>query len=324
MILYNNIFQTGSTGTAPIKIKVAELKALADASQLDTNAIYQITDYEITKFAIDRRGTIKRYFDILVQPYSNNKLYKNAAATRHDGDTIYNEFEIRQWQIEYYLGNYTQDYDQILWAEQSMTYGNPNGEILYLKDHNNNEAYFDFKNITFNGVLLFGGYDNVDYSQFPNNIGVSDVHVLNSQIHIQQFSENDYINIFGYNIKNVYLLDGIIIHDTVTYFENLFNVKISNETDLKIYGGGQAISIQNFQIKTNSLTSIQIGDESNTVLSLSNIDIVDCLNLIILPVDSMMYNTTFKFIQNKTVNVGFEISSSTIYTTKADAVNLIS
>ena len=140
MILYNNIFQTGSTGTTPIKITVAELKALADASQLDTNAVYQITDYEITKFSMSSRGTIKRYFDILVQPYSNNKLYKNAAATRHDGDTIYNEFELRQWQIEYYLGNYTQDYDQVLWADLSMTYGNPNGEILYLKDHNNNEA----------------------------------------------------------------------------------------------------------------------------------------------------------------------------------------
>ena len=324
MIIYNNIFQTGSTGTAPIKITVAELKALADASQLDTNAIYQITDYEITKFKVDRRGTIKRYFDILVQPYSNNKLYKNAAATCHDGDTIYNEFELRQWQIEYYLGNYTQDYDKILWAESSMTYGNPNGEILYMKDHNNNEAYFDFKNITFNGLLLFGDYDNVDYSQFPNNIGVSDVHVLNSEIHIQVFSENDYINIFGDKIKDMYLFDGLIIHDANTNFENTFNVKISDQTDLKIYSGGQTISIQNLQIKTNSLTKIQIGDESNTIMSLCNIDIVNCSNLIMLPVDSMMYNTTFKFINNKTVNVEFDISSSTIYTTKADTVKLIS
>lgn len=323
MILYNNIFQTGSTGTAPIKITVAELKALADASQLDTNAIYQITDYEITKFAMGGRGTIKRYFDILVQPYSNNKLYKNAAATRHDGDTIYNEFELRQWQIEYYLGNYTQDYDKVLWAETSMTHGNPNGEILYLKDHNNNEAPFDFKNITFNGILLFGNYDNVDYSQFPNDIGVSDVHIKSSLIHVLELSGNDYINLFG-QIRDVLLDDSIIIHNADTTFRIIYNVIISGQIYLQIYSSVE-ISISNLKITSYAMESIKIGNESNDLMEIHNVDIIDCAGLTILPNDGMIHNTTFKFINNKTVNVEFNQSSSTIiYTTKADTVNLIS
>lgn len=323
MILYNNIFQTGSTGAAPIKITVAELKALADASQLDTNAIYQITDYEITKFSMSSRGTIKRYFDILVQPYSNNKLYKNAAATRHDGDTIYNEFELRQWQIEYYLGNYTQDYDQVLWADLSMTYGNPNGEILYLKDHNNNEAPFDFKNITFNGVLLFGDYDNVDYSQKNNAMGCSDVHLKAFAIHVSEFLENQYINIFG-QVRNVWLDNAIISHNSGMSFQNISNVNITGEITLEIYAENNDFDIQNLQIKNISASTIKIGNQVNPISRIFNIDLTECYELTIIPVDAMIYNNTFKFIQNKTVNVNLDGSSTIIYTTKADTVNLIS
>lgn len=322
MILYNNIFQTGSIGTAPIKITVAELKALADASQLDTNAVYQITDYEITKFSMSSRGTIKRYFDILVQPYSNNKLYKNAAATRHDGDTIYNEFELRQWQLEYYLGNYTQDYDQVLWASASMTYGNPNGEILYLKDHNNNEAPFDFKNITFNGILLFGDFSNIDYSQMNNAIGCSDVHLKALVIHVSEFLENEYINIFG-QVRNVWLDDSIIVHNKGISFSQIYNVNISGQVTLKIIGS-EDCKINNLKITDYASSEIQIGNEVNSIMELFNVNIIDCDKITILPNDLMIYNTTFKFIQVKTINVDFDTSSSTIYTTKADNVNLIS
>lgn len=322
MILYNNIFQTGSIGTAPIKITVAELKALADASQLDTNAVYQITDYEITKFSMSSRGTIKRYFDILVQPYSNNKLYKNAAATRHDGDTIYNEFELRQWQIEYYLGNYTQDYDQVSWASASMTYGNPNGEILYLKDHNNNEAPFDFKNITFNGILLFGDFSNIDYSQMNNAMGCSDVHLKAFAIHVSEFLGNEYINIFG-QVRNVWLDDSIIVHNEGISFSQIYNVNISGQTTLKIIGEGDC-KINNLKIIGYASSEIQIGNEVNSIMELYNVNIIDCDKITILPNDLMIYSTTFKFIQVKTINVEFDTTSSTIYTTKADTVNLIS
>lgn len=324
MILYNNIFQTGSTSTAPIKITVAELKALADASQLDTNAIYQITDYEITKFSMSSRGSIKRYFDILVQPYSNNKLYKNAAATRHDGDTIYNEFELRQWQIEYYLDNYTQGYDQVSWADVSMTYGNPKGEILYLKDHNNNEAPFDFKNITFNGFLLFGNYDNVDYSQLNNAMGCSDVHIKNLAFHYSDFGEYQYANIFG-QIRNVWLDDSIIIHNADISFQTLFNINISGQISLEIYSDTKDFILSNLQIKDSSASTIKIGNENSPVSRIENIDIIYCRNIIILPVDSMISNTTFKFINSHTINAASNNDTSTIiYTTKADTVNLIS
>lgn len=324
MILYNNIFQTGSTSTAPIKITVAELKALADASQLDTNAIYQITDYEITKFSMSSRGSIKRYFDILVQPYSNNKLYKNAAATRHDGDTIYNEFELRQWQIEYYLGNYTKDYDQVSWADVSMTYGNPNGEILYLKDHNNNEAPFDFKNITFNGILLFGDYNNVDYSQMNNAMGCSDVHLKALSIHYSEFLENQYINIFG-QVRNVWLDDSIIIHNADISFQTLFNINISGQISLEIYSDTKDFILSNLQIKGSSASTIKIGNENSPVSRIENTDIIYCRDIIILPVDSMISNTTFKFINSHTINAASNNDTSTIiYTTKADTVNLIS
>lgn len=324
MILYNNIFQTGSTGAASIKITVAELKALADASQLDTNAIYQITDYEITKFSMNSRGSIKRYFDILVQPYSNNKLYKNAAATIHDGDTIYNEFDLRQWQIEYYLGNYTQDYDQISWADLSMTYGNPNGEILYLKDHNNNEAPFDFKNITFNGILLFGDYNNVDYSQLNNAMGCSDVHMKALSIHYSEFLENQYINIFG-QVRNVWLYDSIIIHNANISFQTVFNINISGQISLEIYSETKDFILTNLQIKDNAGSTIKIGNEVSPIDRIENTDIIYCRDITILPEGSMISNTIFKFINNKTINAASNDDTSTIiYTTKADTVNLIS
>ena len=154
-------------------------------------------------------------------------------------------------------------------------------------------------------------------------MGCSDVHLKAFAIHVSEFLENQYINIFG-QVRNVWLDNAIISHNSEMSFQNISNVNITGEITLEIYATNNDFDIQNLQIKNIGASTIKIGNQDNPISRIFDIDLTECYELTIIPVDAMIYNNTFKFIQNKTVNVNLDGTSTIIYTTKADTVNLIS
>lgn len=258
MILYNNIFGVKSDAQ-PIKVTVEEIKTLAINSQLDINAVYQITDYQITNFINDKYSSTGHYFDILVTPYNNQKLNANAAATKHDGDTYYNEIDLRCWKLEYFIKDCTYGYEDNIIVTEFHNTNNPYGVITYLCDHSNNEAYFDFKNIAINGYKLFEGYDHIDYSQRNIN-GVSCVKNCSmlSLDYLDGIPDTEsLVNLFPFcqNITLTPYSDAIIIHDnSVTYF-TIINFTLSGWlkiTEIDSVDIEDCRFIDNFRASTSS------------------------------------------------------------------------
>lgn len=104
MIIYQNIFQTiaGSTNE-PVKVTVEELKALANDSLLDLNAVYQITDYQINSFAprediYNTRGQIS-IFKLMIRETQHLKIYSVKKFQRIILEMIHGKF-IRMKQIK--------------------------------------------------------------------------------------------------------------------------------------------------------------------------------------------------------------------------------
>lgn len=320
MIIYNNIFTTGSTGTAPIKITVAELKALADASQLDTNAIYQITDYQINSFAPreDIFNTRGHYFDILVTAYSTNKINMSAAVTKHDGDTYYNEIDLCRWQCNYAIKGITQDFDSdILEGHQYPSYNNDKGIILYLKDHRNNEAQYDFKNLTINGFLLFENKNKVDESQIAKkDTGVRNTSYMTIPYLFNNLESTQYINIYG-NCNNIQIAsNAMIIHS------NEVTVNINNLTNVIVQGNLTLNSAGTEIFDTQIIDSYntKIGNGMN--LNLQSVQIYNCRDLNIQTND--MRYATFKNLSSKEVLENYTQNDPwKVYTNQADKVTIL-
>lgn len=321
MIIYNNIFQTiaGSTNE-PVKVTVEEIKALANAAKLDLNAVYQITDYQINSFAPreDIYNTRGHYFDILVTAYSTNKINMSAAVTKHDGDTYYNEIDLCRWLCNYAIKGITQDFDyDTLEQLQYPSYNNDKGIILYLKDHRNNEAQFDFKNLTINGFLLFDNKNKVDESQIATkNDGVRNTSYMTMPHHFNNLESTQYINIYG-NCNNVQISsNAMIIHSNVSTFNinNLTNFIVQGNLTLNSAG----TEIYDTQIIDSF--NIKIGNGMN--LNLQSVQIYNCSNLNIQTYD--MRNATFKNLSSKEVSENYTNNDPwKVYTNQADKVTVL-
>lgn len=311
MILYNNIF-AGKNAENAIKITCDEIKALADNSKLDTSVIYRITDYKITKFSNDTQTSKEHYFDILVTAYNSSKLSPWAGATVHDVDEYYNDMQLRQWYLEYYLLDYTIGYEDNTLIESYPK--NPNGIIAYLKDHYNNRARFDFKNLAFNGYLLFDGYDNIDYSQ-KTDWGVRNFNYNCLFIPEVKLESDQYLNIWGicenvnFSMQNTFFL-----HDKETSFNEIRDFTLDGALLIK---NSQNISITNTNINSpNHFTSEIFNVIFNEISGCDNVNIYDCSGLTI---NGNLYDKTFKYIRSKTVTVG----DAHLYTTKEETTQII-
>ena len=146
-----------------VEITYSELKSLADSASLVPGTKYRITDF-VTEFvnSSDLKSAMHA-FDIVVTAVSNSALSKKAEARVHDGD-IYFGSEIEKWELNYNIS--------------SNTY--KKGSITFLRDHNNNEASYDFKNVMFQGddmdapdnyFYTFSGIDS--YDTYANIIDLS-------------------------------------------------------------------------------------------------------------------------------------------------------
>lgn len=136
----NNIIEITPTKKT-FNITWADLKKLRDDGSLAEGALYRITDYVTETRALDTRST-KHPFDIIVTAESKTKLNENALACQHEGDTYFANSNLSAWKLKYCLDN-----DTTRFSVAHTTAGK--GVIWWMKDEQNNECYYDFKNIQF-------------------------------------------------------------------------------------------------------------------------------------------------------------------------------
>lgn len=129
-------------------ITYSELVALRDNSELTPGMFYRITDYQCTTTQENTRAMTNQ-FDIIVQALDVNVLSENASATWHEDDTYFANANLAAWELKYCLDN---DTTRFAWADET----NGKGVVYWMKDENNNECPYDFKNITYLGSSITG------------------------------------------------------------------------------------------------------------------------------------------------------------------------
>lgn len=221
MILYNNVF-SGKSSMETVKITHAELLNLVHNSQLDTNAIYQLTDFVDAGFKTDITDVITievldNYFDLLLKPISSDMLSPFAGATRHEGTDYFSETELAAYQIEYYIEKtamplmyqHVSNYNVIYKLKDNEE---QKGYIVQLIDYFNNRVNFNFKNIKINGRYLFDtptGYEFVDGSSFLD-VASNKKQSLNNTITINFHDNISSRYTFGAMMINCYIRNSFI------------------------------------------------------------------------------------------------------------------
>lgn len=311
MILYNNVFAGGKTKDNIVKVTYTELAALGAAKNFDTSVIYQLTDYTISNTWAQNKGVVlgslNHLYDILIAPVNKELLSINCAATIHEGETYFNEIELSQWKIKYIcLYTLTLPYINVI------NQGNPKGSIIELTDESNNTCNFDFKNITFNGNLIFS-YSQGDLQLDTSRLGT----VYNNQyyISIDNMTNQDYFN--GLFFCNVKINNGFI---SLTNKECIF---IAQEVDLF----NSEIRINNTQgecgilkLRAYQAKNILINTDSNTI---ENVEINNCQDCVINN-GTNINNTTLQFLNSKTIELEVHLNSNLLISSSENKVNIIS
>lgn len=178
-ILRENIGISTSEGgqSTPTSVTHKELTNLITNSNLTTGARYLITDFQ-TIYWSNVNATWgesvnpSAVYQIIVTAIDINKLDPRVVIVGHN-----------DWVVEY---------DPTI---QTLTDGTKTkGKITYLKDSNNNQAYYDFKNIKFNRTYNGQSVDLYTFSYFKdgNVLDASET----SQVHNNAFAEDCYNNVF--------------------------------------------------------------------------------------------------------------------------------
>ncbi|MBR1839344.1 MAG: hypothetical protein IJ782_01970 [Prevotella sp.] len=126
---------------SPLALTYAELLAMTVAGTLAQGQTYRITDY-VTTTAVAGTQSAGHQFDIIVTALTSNQLCEEAWAIQHDGDTYFQNCNLKAWKLKYSLAN---DTARFAWADAN----NGKGVIYHMVDEWGNEAPYDFKNIMF-------------------------------------------------------------------------------------------------------------------------------------------------------------------------------
>lgn len=166
MILYNNVF-AGSANKEVVKVTYDELLNLKNNGKLDTDVVYQLTDYVDSDFKTYSVGNIltsgTNYFDLLLTALDDSNLATKAGATMHDGIDYYTEDELSQYELIYYING--DSIPSAYRASSIFSFTSDNkGYILSLKDQFNNKVNFNFKNVLINDYHLFDFGNRYDWT----------------------------------------------------------------------------------------------------------------------------------------------------------------
>lgn len=143
-------------------ITYSSLRTKIDNSQLVKGKMYRITDYETTTTQ-QNTYSAGHPFDLVVTAISTNELDHRASALERVGDTYFYaaKSDLRKWQIWYDVYNTDTRYP---WADDV----NGKGVIYRMIDEYGNEAPYDFKNILFENVSMFGAGKFYTFSYYDD------------------------------------------------------------------------------------------------------------------------------------------------------------
>ena len=159
-----------------IETTYAELVAAKNGGTLAKGAWYRITDY-VTTTAQSNTRSANHAFDVIVRADSESVLNENAFAIQHEGDTYFANQKLSAWELKYDINNDTTKY---AWADST----NGKGVIYYMKDENENECPYDFKNIQFKvgAKQKAGTVANVFYYTFSVATGENDATITDHSL----------------------------------------------------------------------------------------------------------------------------------------------
>ena len=208
-----------------VKLTWAELKTLRDNFQLIPGKFYRITDYVTTTVQTNTQSAGNQ-FDIIVRADSSNVLNENATAALHENDTYFSTAgaKLEAWELKYCLDN---DTNRFAWADST----NGKGVIWWMKDDNDNECYYDFKNIMFKvgAKSQAGTIDNVYYYTFSFATGTNDSSVTDHSLN----GSRCYKNSIGKNIVSKLQLTFNVFRNSNSYsscYSNTFGDSCYNNT----------------------------------------------------------------------------------------------
>lgn len=311
MILYNNVFAGGKTKDNIVKVTYAELAALGAAKNYDTSVVYQLTDYTISNTWALNKGVVlgsrNHLYDILIAPVSNEKLNINCAATIHEGETYFNEIELSQWKIKYFC-----EYTLTLPYITVINYRNPKGSIVELTDESNNTCNFDFKNITFNGNLIFS-YSEGNIQLDTSRLGT----VYNNRyyISIENMTNQDHFN--GLFFCNVKINNGFI---SLTNKESIFAAQEVDLFNSEIRINETQSESLILKLRAYNAKNILINTESNGI---ENVEINNCTDCVINN-GTNINNTTLQFLNGKTIDLEAHLNTNLLISSTENKVNIIS
>lgn len=322
MILYNNVFAGGKTKDNIVKVTYTELAALGAAKKFDTKVIYQLTDYTISNNWEENKGvklaSLNHLYDILIAPISNEYLSVNCAATMHDGETYFTEIELSQWKIKYAC-----IYSFSIPYFYNINTGNPKGTIFELTDESNNTCNFDFKNITFNGNLIYG-MSIPDPEHGETIIDTSRGGIV----------ANNRYDIVIKNISSEDLFGGILCYNSIIYSGYVSRIKTNTVEDdsktivlnnVNLYGSEIRINSNQpdmYLVNFNAHQAINILIKGD-VTSIENVEINNCTDCVINNAE-YINNTTFQFLNAKTVDLEPHLNQRLIVTPTEDKTKIIS
>lgn len=314
MILYNNVFAGGKTKDNIVKVTYTELAALGAAKNYDTSVVYQLTDYTISNTWAQNKGVVlgslNHLYDILIAPVSKEYLNINCAATIHEGETYFNEIELSQWKIKY-ICQYTLALPYMFVINQ----GNPKGSIIELTDESNNTCNFDFKNITFNGNLIFShSQDNIQLDTSRTGTVYNNKYYIN----IDNMTKDDHFNgLMCVDVKIYFGFISLIKENTEDKILTLSNVN-SYSSEIRINSSQTEISIM--KMRTFQARNILINTDS---VSIENVEINNCQDCVINN-GTNINNTTLQFLNGKTINLEEHLNANLLISSTENKVNIIS
>lgn len=171
---------TGEGGqSVPLSITYSTLKSIISQNQLTTGARYLITDFqtiysnkENVTWGTDQSDYPSEKYTLIVTAISDNKLDPRIVILEHP-----------EWTVEY-------DVNSEILPDTTTT----KGKITYLKDDNNNSAYYDFKNIRY--IRQYQGNSVAFFTFSSISDGVVSDYSNNDLVHDNEICENSYDNVF--------------------------------------------------------------------------------------------------------------------------------
>ncbi len=136
-----------NTATGIIDIEYLSLRKLCDDGELVPGRRYRIIDY-VTVINERQLKSAGHPFAVIVTAETTSRLRAEAKASVLDGDTYFANSDLDSWVLKYDISN---NRDKYFFADEESG----KGVIYYMKDEFDNEAHFDFKNVTWDELYTF-------------------------------------------------------------------------------------------------------------------------------------------------------------------------